>query len=342
MKLKITLLLAILSIASNAQNIFSDDFASYFTGIDLNGQGSWSNNTSNPGGLGASQGGGINNTKVLANPVAYTGYGNSDVSIEIKPDSDGCGRGFTPTTTGNLYLGFVINLSTTLQDSQNTNDFIRLMSGGNYNTSLRVYAVPNSGAFQIGVAKNSGTRVYSPLAYNFNQNHLVIIKYTINSGTNDDLISVYIDPTYSSGEPATTTFSSNLGTDLVNAIGIDRIGIRQQWTAMPTGKMGLISVANTWESLGFLPLYLNEFTNNTFFVESNNIKNGVLNINSTISLENAVISIYDIQGRTIETKTTSLSENENNISINSITTAGVYIVEIITDEKRFTQKIVIK
>jgi hypothetical protein len=87
----------------------------------------------------------------------------------------------------------------------------------------------------------------------------------------------------------------------------------------------------------------NEFNRNTFAISSNEVNNGVLNIKSGITLENAILNIYDIQGRKIDTKTISLEENINDIAINPIHNSGVYIVEITSgSNQRFTQKIVVK
>jgi hypothetical protein len=111
---------------------------------------------------------------------------------------------------------------------------------------------------------------------------------------------------------------------------------------MPTGFVSLISVARTWDTLTFI-LTNNEFNKNTFTIASNEVNNGVLNIKSSITLENAIINIYDIQGRKIETKSISLEDNINDIPINPIHNSGVYIVEIkSSSNQRFTQKIVVK
>ena len=49
---------------------------------------------------------------------------------------------------------------------------------------------------------------------------------------------------------------------------------------------------------------------------------------SNIAIEKATLTIYDIQGRTIDTKNISLNESINDIAVNPIRSAGVYIVEI--------------
>lgn len=335
----------LLFIASNclAQNIFKDSF-SYNFDTQLSGQGSWTNNSSLPGGLGAAVPAGINNTQVKINPVIYPDYGGSDFSIEIKSDADGCGRGFTGVTSGNFYVSFVLSLSAT--QANNNSDFFRVMSGDNYNTSFRLYATPSSGAFFLGVAKgaNGNPISTSNLSYNLNQDHLIIIKYTIGSGTNDDLVSVYVDPVYANGEPSSPTIQSNSGLDQLNSItGIDRLCFRQNWSnGMPTGKAGLVSVAYTWADLTF-NLATQQFNKDNFTIATSQVANGVLNIKSDVLIENAKLSIYDIQGRIIETKTITLEDTINDVSINPISNKGVYIVKITSrDNKSYSQKIIIQ
>ena len=70
MKTKLLLIALITSTFVNAQNMFQDDFATYFTGVDLNTQGTWTNNSSNPGGLGAAIGAIPNNADVMKSRVA--------------------------------------------------------------------------------------------------------------------------------------------------------------------------------------------------------------------------------------------------------------------------------
>lgn len=340
MKTKLILVALVATFSTNAQNIFQDDFSTYFTGADLNNQGNWSNNSSNPGGLGAAIGAIPNNADVLATPVSYPDYGSSINSIKISPNSDGCGTAFPAVTSGDLYVGFILNL--TNAQANNNSDFFRVMSGGNFNTTFRLYATPAPGAFFLGVSKGSnGNQInFTPNALAYNQDHLIIIKYTQGSGTNDDLIAVYVDPTYAGGEPDVATVTNNVGLD--QAGNLDRLSFRQNWTnGMPTGNAGLLSLALTWADLGF-SLGTERFTSNSIAISSSNAKNGELLIQSNIAMENATLKIVAINGAVIENKNITLGETTNTITINPIRSAGIYIVEIETSNgKKFTQKIMV-
>ncbi len=339
MKTNLILIVFLTTTLASAQNIFQDDFGSYFTGSDLNTQGTWTNNSSNPGGLGAAIGAIPNNADVVATPISYLNYGTSSNAVRISPDSDGCGTPFTAVTDGNLYVGMVLNLSSA--QANNNSDFFRVMSGGNFNTSFRLYATPAPGAFFIGVSKGAnGNQInFTPNALAYNQDHLIIIKYTQASGTNDDVISVFVDPVYALGEPGTPTITNNVGLD--QSGNLDRMTFRQNWTnGMPTGNAGLVSLALTWNDLTFTPLSTEQFDANSITIYGNNAKNGQLSISSNTVLENASLKVIALNGTVLEQKNITLSAAKNDITITPLQASGIYIVELIAPNgKRLTQKI---
>jgi hypothetical protein len=205
---------------------------------------------------------------------------------------------------------------------------------------------PTSGStYSIGIRKGdtNNPTVYTTNSYNYGTDYLLIFKYTQAAGLNDDTITLYANANYAAGESGNTVSATNFaGND--QSGNIDRMSFRQNAgpAGMPTGFVSLISVARTWDTLTFI-LTNNEFNKNTFTIASNEVNNGVLNIKSSITLENAILNIYDIQGRKIETKSISLEDNINDIPINPIHNSGVYIVEITSgSNQRFTQKIVVK
>lgn len=336
------LLIALLSFSvSHSQLVFQDDFSAYTVEQSLNNQGSWTNNSSLPGGLGAPIAGGTS-INVIATPISYAGYGNSPNSIQIKPNSDACGLGFTDVTAGDVYIGFVLNLSAA--QVNNNSDFFRVMSNDNYNTSCRLYAVDTGFEFNLGVAKgaNGNPIAFTNTGLSYDQNHLIIIKYSQNSATtSDDTVSIYIDPAYALGQPSSPTIFTNSGLD--QAGSIDRLTFRQNWTnGMPTGRAGLVSVALSWESLG-LPLSTNQFeSNNTITIASQNAKTGFLTIQSAIAINDATLRIFALNGTLLQNKTISIAASSSNIPIAALASSG-YIVEITSPSgKRYIQKIIVQ
>lgn len=327
-----------------AQNIFQDAFTNYNSNAQLSGQGVWTNNSSLPGGLGSCVGALCQNAYVVDQNVSASGYGSSTKAFSLTPNTDGCGRSFTPfTDNADLYIGMVINI-TNAQSSPV--DFFRLMSGGNLTTTFRMLVQPTGGStYSIGIRKGDTTNptVYTANSYNYGTDYLLIFKYTQAAGVNDDTITLYANANYAAGEAGNSVSVTNFaGND--QSGNIDRMSFRQNAgpAGMPTGVVGLVSVAKTWETLTF-NLANNQFNKNTFTITSNQVTNGLLNIKSNVILENASLNIYDIEGRKVETKTISLQETVNDVTINPIKNAGVYIVEILSgSNQRYTQKILVK
>ena len=340
------ILLSIITLTASvsfAQNIFIDSFASYNSNAQLSGQGVWTNNSSLPGGLGGCTGFGCQGAQVVNQNISATGYGSSTKAFSLTPNTDGCGRAFTPfTANGDLYVGMVMNISSFTAGT--STDFFRVLSGDKFNTTFRMLVQPTSGStYNIGIRKGdtANPTVYTANSYNYGTDYLLIFKYTQAAGVNDDTITLYANANYAAGEAGNTVSATNFaGND--QAGNIDRMSFRQNAgpAGMPTGFVSLISVSTTWDGL---PLANQQFSKENFTIASNQVSQGVLNVKSNITLEKAILTIYDIQGRTIDTKNISLEETINDIAINPIRNSGVYIVEIASgSNQRFTQKIVVQ
>ena len=339
---------------SFGQNIFRDDLTAYSSGLALHSQGVWSHNTSSPNGPGTGACVPFSATcgaTIEDNAMSYADYGSANKTLSLSPNTDGVGHYITPAvTTGEIYVGMVINISsaTVVPASSEPIDFFRVLSGSSFNTAFRMLITPVTGStFSIGIRKGdtSNVTVNTTATYSYNQDHLVILRYSTLPGANDDELRLYVDPVYASGEPAIPTAISGLPNGLGGdqAGNIDRLAFRQNAgpAGLPTGRVGLISTSTTWQGLTFT-LANEQFNKNTFVISSNQVKNGVLNVKSNITLEKARLTIYDMQGRTIATKFISLEETVNDISINPINSVGAYIVEITSENnQRFTQKILV-
>jgi hypothetical protein len=340
---KILLLLAITICGfANAQVLFNDDFTTYTVGQTLSGQGTWTNNSSNNGGLGSCAGALCVNSKIQANALTYPNYGSCINALSIAPEQDAVGTPLPVTNSGSFYVSFVVNFSNAVLNPGGTTsqDFFRVMSGGNYNTSMRMGAFKVGSNFQLFIQKGSGTKVFTPdLA--FNQNHLVILKYTfITAGTTDDLVSLFVDPDVTMAEPTATVSTSSLGaTESDYTGGIDRFCFRQNWSTIPTGYVGIAKTALLWTNLRTLAT--NQFTKSTFEIISNNIGNGVLTVKSALNLEKAALNIYDMQGRNISKHNIAITEGPNDFAVTPLK-AGIYIVEIASGNERIATKIVVQ
>lgn len=322
---KIITSIFLLGAALSAQaQIFTDDFSAYTSGLDLSGQGDWTNNSSNPGGLGTCAGIACINTKVQDFSMSYPNYGTSAKAISIASEGDAVGKAFTAVTSGSMYIGFVINFSAAVNDpgGATSQDFFRVMSGGNYNTTFRMGAYNSGTGFKLFIQKGSGTKVYSA-DLSFNQDHLVFLKYTINPGTSDDVVSLIVNPDMTQTEP-TTTITAADGTDYTQ--GPDRMNFRTNYSTIPTGHIGLVKALTQWPVMntGSLSSLLNE--NHGMSVYSNAPSSLTIKSNESLrAVEN--VAIYTSTGKLIQQFSLDTEENELTIQTPELPN-GIYFVNM--------------
>lgn len=338
-----------------SQNIFQDDFAGYTVNQELNGQGLWTNNSVSPFvGIGSCLNpsmGTCSNAKVLAQTISYLNFGTSIKSIMIAPVQDGVARRINPTVSGgDLYVALVLNIATAPISSGNPSDFFRVNNGANPNgfpsdVAFRMLVQDATFGYKIGIRKGSSSNltVYTNDLYNFNENVLVVFKYSHLSGTNDDILKVFVNPDFAAGEPQIPSATTTNGLDQSGFI--DRFILRQNYNvlaAMPTGFAGLASTSTTWDGLGFLPLGSDSFNASNEILFSYNPQNG-LTVNSNKKIDNAVVNIYSISGSLIENKKITITTGSSEIAIDSKLSTGMYIIKL-TDVsgKNYTQKLIIQ
>ncbi len=322
-----------------SQNVFHDDISSYTAGTDLNGNGSWTNNSSSAG-TGSCTGALCTNSQVFTKNMSYTNYGSTTKCLTLAPDLDGCGHLFTPVTTGDMYVGFMCNISTSVTSP---NDFFRVCSGNSLNTTFRIFIkTVSASSFAIGISKGaSGNAVaYTNSSYSFNQDHLIILKYTQSSGAADDVLNLYVDPVMANGVPLSADATTSSGTD--QAGNVDRLVFRQNATNTPTGFASLVSVALSWTGLIFSNLTSNEFQKASFVINTSEVKSGNFSLQSKQNLSNASLKIYNLEGKIIENRTLSILEDWNTLTINPIQNSGVYILEITSNEINYNQKFIVE
>lgn len=352
---KTLLFLTLLVISlSQGQNIFKDDFMSLTVGTPLHGQGLWShiNDPANGGyGVGGcvpvTSGQPCFSANLLSNNVSYLNYGTSSVTLEIAGQLDGVGHPISPVVTdGNLYVSMVLNVATAPALATGV-DFFRVVNGDTPFVCFRMIVVDNgTGAgFKIGIKKgpSNSPYVFTNNIYSYSVDNLVVLKYSHLADVADDVLNLYANPDYAVGEPTSPTITTNVGTD--QSDNIDRLAFRLNFNnvdTIPTGYAGLVSASKDWFGLGFVPLALDQFENKPLIILGNNAKKGSISVTTGRSIADATMNIYTITGALIEKQIISLNNTINEISINPITSNGVYIIEIIEkSNKKQIQKITI-
>ena len=323
-----------------SQTIFQDNLDNYTVNTQLSGQGTWTNNSSN-GGTGACTGALCVNAKVLTPGFNYLNYGTSTKSLQLLSDTDGCGTLFTPVTSGDVYVGFMINVSSA---ATNPNDFFRVNNGSFTTTTFRVFVKTVSGnTYSLGISKGApgNATVYTTNVYSFNQDYLVILKYSQLAGAADDQLNLYVNPVMANGVPTTPDATTNSGTD--QSGNLDRLVFRQNTTVAttPTGRAGLVSVARSWTGLIFPNMAAPSYTAEQLTINASHAKEGIMEFTSEFTAEQTEFSIYNLEGKLLDYKCISLKKGTNQIAIHPIANAGIYLVSFACDGKNFQHKIIV-
>jgi hypothetical protein len=189
--------------------------------------------------------------------LTYSGYGGSGVgkSDSLTYDGDDYSRDFavyagsgqpipaSAVTTGSVYFSALVNVQTTGA----VGDYF-LSFHWNNTFNGKIFVQNNGTGFSFGTGKN--TAVYETTVRNYNTTYLVVVKYTFNSGTNDDAIDMWVNPGSLTTEPASVAPFNNV-TDAVRGdyAAIGGVAIRQGGTAPaipPKVYVAGIRVATNW------------------------------------------------------------------------------------------------
>lgn len=234
-------LLVVLSAASaNAAVLYTEDFI-YVAATQLNGQGGWA----------AHSGAGTNPQLISASGLSYAGYPGSGVGLAVGPTAtsgEDNNHTFTAQTAGDVYLSFLVNVTST----QTTGDyFIHFFDGavgsGAFFGRAFVRKDPASTNFDFGIQlRSTGPPTYTG-AYTFapGTTYLVVIKYSFVAGANNDTVALFVNPTLGGAEPSPTVTTSN-ATD-ADAANVDGVAIRQGTAANAASvTVDAIRVSTSW------------------------------------------------------------------------------------------------
>lgn len=337
----LSLLLLSLALQSNAQIILHQDFSALNLG-KLDTQNGWTNNTSlgGTGGLIAV----AENVSVSANPLSYPNYGNANKSIAMKQvDQDGPGHLLaTPITAGTYYFSFLANF-TANPTINSYYDVLRMLNGGAFTTSARIWVQPGSTGlgFKVGIkiGDSANPAAITSSDYSFNQTHLFVVKYVIKSGTSDDTMSLFIDPAFASGEPATATLSAPAATfEFSN--NIDRVAFpfNTPKAGKAEGKIGLLSIARTWNELAFPETLATRDVNIdqkvTFHYEKGTVAIQQKDFN------NSEVKIVSAEGRIVFNSKLNAQKNQQ-FSVGQLP-KGIYILTVENGNDSFSKKFIVK
>lgn len=177
--------------------------------------------------------------------LSFAGYKGSDVGGAANVDNNGedVNKTFTAQTSGTVYAAFLVNVA----NANATGDYFFHLGPSPISTTFRgrVFAKKENENLFFGVA-NAGTTtaVYFATPFSFNTTYLVVLKYNIVDGANNDQVSVNVLSAFSASEPTSGWLTA---TDVITSepANIGSVGIRQGST-FPTLRLDGIRVAKTW------------------------------------------------------------------------------------------------
>lgn len=237
--------LLFVAVASAWGQLFTEDFTGLTNG-NLGTQNSWVQN-----GTGTDVQ--VNDTS----PISYSGYaGGSGKYVTIATlngtDPHHTFTGQSTTSAFTLWYAFIINVSSA--PSTTGDYFLTLRNTANTTYGGRVFAKQGSSSSKVcfGISKGSAAADGYSADFDIGVNYLIVVKYMSKSGTSNDSMYLWVNPTLSS-EPsiASATVSHNpaqadpgWGTT-VNAIMIHQ----RSATASIAASLDGIRVGNNWTDI---------------------------------------------------------------------------------------------
>ncbi|MCF8381099.1 MAG: hypothetical protein K9H49_16115 [Bacteroidales bacterium] len=194
--------------------------------------------------------------------LIYDGYSGSAIGNALAMMNTGqdAFRGFEKQKEGVLYMSVLVNISaaTTVGDY-----FISFKESSTSTTNTfyrgRLWAMKDaSDNLALGISKGSGTVVYTDFTYSLNTTYLLVLKYTFNSGADDDdVCDLFINPVIGDTEPLPTVTATDVQSD---GSGLGSVLIRQGGsTSGATLTVDGIRVAQSWaHALPEMELFISE------------------------------------------------------------------------------------
>ena len=181
--------------------------------------------------------------------LTYAGYQDNNVGRAAElgnlPLSESLVKKFTEgseaITSGTLYYSALIQVKSAEEKENSILAFISktyssdVADGkkGNEYGKLFVNKGSNEGKVTMGVERYMLSPAMTTEEYNLNQTYLVVVKYEFVDGSNNDVISLFVNPADTETEPteASAVFNGESGGDVNANLGIQGIELRQGATS---------------------------------------------------------------------------------------------------------------
>ena len=202
---------------------------------------------------------GTNPILVSSGSLSYTNYSSSNIGnsanvIGKSSSSEDDKRTFTAQSSGSVYASFLINFSsaTTAADGDY---FLGFFTSSGKTAKGKVYVKRSGSNIAFGISKGGTIPELSAFNYSLNVTYLLVLKYTFNASSSDDIINLFINPDLSGPEPSPNLTNTDSSADLNN---VGAIFLRQGSKSYNLVIDG-IRVATSW-SQAPLPVELTTFS----------------------------------------------------------------------------------
>ena len=229
-----------------SQAILTEAFEYTTGGLVANSGGAWVSNSGTAG-----------SSVTTTGSLNYTGYFPGAVGGKVaisNGSTEDVIRSFTAVngTGSKVYASFLINVTSTTS----TGDYFVHFASGTGTFKARTFIKTSWGGFDIGIDGDGAVTSYlGGTVLNFNQTYLVVIGYSFNSGTNDDVVSLWLNPDISGAEP-TANITKVVAGDYTS---LSALGLRQAAGNTPTLSIDGLKLGLTWAT-STLPITLTSFT----------------------------------------------------------------------------------
>lgn len=185
---------------------------------------------------------------IVSDNLQYSNYPNgTGNSVYVSNTGEDYSVQFTPTpiASDSIYISLLVKVDS----AKNGGDyFFHTLKTGSGTFLNRIYVKKTTtGNLCFGLLKGTTTTniVWSDSIYSTNTTHLLLMKVKINPGTNNDVPSLFINPSITSSEPLPTLVATDISS--ADYLDIDRVALRQGTTSTsPKLVVDGIRVAKSW------------------------------------------------------------------------------------------------
>lgn len=246
----------------------------------------------------------------------YAGCGVGNAAVLDVAESNQLHKAFTPVTEGNVYVAFMFQPIMAYKEGYFFCLRDNKLDNQTYNFNARVF-MNTDGKLGFTFAQN-GNKVYGDQVLDASKTYLVVLKYTINAGANNDAAALYLLDTFSATEPS-EPFIGPL-TD-ATAIDINPANmVLRGYSADIWLVVDGIRVATTWEDAVKGGVCTNGISTPLLNDSKIYVQNG--SVHFEVAQPNTTIKLYDMTGRCLENEI--LSEGSHAIMLQK----GYYLLQL--------------